>query len=130
MDVHAAPGLLAVAAHALAMQGGQGSALLPVTVTAELSGTPPLKTPPGVVTVPLAGAEKELSTQVERPPLAIESGGPKLQPVSEQLRMLPVSTAVRAVMAQVPPAQVAVKKVSAPAGVGPSGTVAPPPPML
>src|SRR5688572_17094725 len=109
------------------MQSGQGAALLPVTVTAELSGTPPVNEPPGVVSVPLAGAENELSTQVERPPFAIESGGPKLQPVSEQLLMLPVWAAVRAEMLQLPAAQVAVKNVSAPAGVGLSGTVAPPP---
>src|SRR5688572_1537047 len=112
------------------MQSGQGAALLPVTVTAELRGTPPANEPPGVVIVPLAGAENELSTQVERPPFAIESGGPKLQPVSEQLLLLPVWAAVRAVIEQLPAAQVAVKNVSALAGVGPSGTVEPPPPMF
>jgi len=130
MAVQAAPGLLAVASQVPATQLGQGLLPLPVTVTADERGTLPENTPPGVVIVPDAGDAKVLSTQVERPPFEIESGGPKLQPVSEQSLLLPVSAAVRAVMVQEPPAQVAVKNVSAPDGVGPSGTVAAPPPML
>jgi hypothetical protein len=109
---------------------GQGEVEFAVRYTVELSGKFPLTAPLVLLRVPLAGAEKVLRTQVEVPALAIGRYGPKLQPVLEQLVMLPVCAAVRAEMVHAAPAQVAVIWVSALAGVGPSATVDWPPPTL
>jgi hypothetical protein len=112
------------------IHSGHGDAAFPVKYTVELSGKLPLTTPVVLLSVPLAGEEKVFCTQVEVPALAIGRYGPKWQPVFEQLLMLPVCAAVRALIVHAAPAQVAVICVSAFAGVGPSATVDWPPPTL
>ena len=78
-----------------AMHLGQGEVPFAVRNTAELSGKLPLKTPVPLSSVPLAGVEKVFCTHVDVPALAIGRYGPKVQPMSEQFLLLPVSAAVR-----------------------------------
>jgi hypothetical protein len=89
----------------------------------EVSGKLPLNTPDVLLSVPEAGDANVLRTQVDVPALAIGRYGPNAQAVFEQLLLLPVCAAVRAETVQVAPAQVAVIRVSALSGVGPSATV-------
>jgi hypothetical protein len=101
---------------------------LPVTTVLELSDAFVELTPVDVSSVPLAGAANVLTTQVESWPFGIGSGGPKLQPVFVQSNVAPAVVVAPSV--QVVPLQLAVKRLVAPSGVGPSGTVEAPPPMF
>src|SRR5688572_21883689 len=111
------------------MQRGHGSVALAVRNTSELSGTDPLKSPVVVLIEPLVGDANVLRTQVDVPAFEIGRNVPNWQPVFEQLLLLPVSTAVRALTTQLVGPPVIVNCVSAPPGVGPSATVEVPPPM-
>jgi hypothetical protein len=109
-------------------QIGHGCVALPVTTTFELSDTLVLLAPVPRSRVPLAGVAKVFATQVESAPFLIGSGGPKLQPVLVQSKVAPADDVGPSV--QLDPVQLVVKRLVAPSGVGPSGTVDCPPPML
>jgi hypothetical protein len=95
-----------------------------------VSGKPPVNVPVTLLSVPLAGDANVFCTQVDVTKLAIGRYGPKIQPVPEQFRLVPVCAAVRPLTVQVLPTHTVFIWVSAPAGVGPSATVEPPPPTF
>src|SRR5437868_15038627 len=83
--------------------------------------------PVAVLIEPPAFAEKEFTTQVERPAFGIGNGGPRRQPATVQ--SMPRSPPGLAASGQLLPAQLETRKrFVAPSGIGPSGTVDPPPP--
>jgi hypothetical protein len=110
-----------------AEQRGQGWPAFPVTKMCEESETLDDRSPVEVSSVPLAGAAKLLTTQVERPPFGIGSGGPKAQAVVVQ--SMPVGALALAPTVQLEPVQpLTMNRLVAPSGTGPSGTLDPPPP--
>jgi hypothetical protein len=101
----------------------------------ELSGTLVADTPVARSTVPLAGEAQVFITQVVMTGMAgfgIGSGVPKLQPVLVQSgpAVLTGGTSLVGPRVQAEPAQLSEKRLTAPSGVGPSGTIDWPPPML
>jgi hypothetical protein len=116
-----------VPADPVAEQRGHGCDPLPVTKTCDDSGTLSDNVPVPVFTLPPALLANELTTQVERPAFAIGSGGPKAQPEVVQSMPGPPPTLGDSEHA-LPEQPVTRKRFVAPSGIGPSGTVDPPPP--
>src|SRR5262249_10745986 len=109
-------------------QIGHGCAALLVTIAFDDSVTLTSDSPVVRSSVPDAGCANVFWTQVERPPFTIGSAGPKPHPGAVQSCDGPatlVAPSVRAVAVQL-----AEKRLVAPSGVGPSGTVEFPPPRL
>src|SRR5262245_53885032 len=111
----------------------------------EVSGTLDDAAPVLMLIVPLAGAAQVFSTQVEMPGLVgfgTGSGVPKLHPVVVQSGAVLLTGGAAEVgptlqsppeqlSLQAPPAaQLSANRLVEPSGVGPSGTVERPPPML
>ena len=85
--------------------------------------------PVAVLSVPLPLDAKLFTTHVERPPFTIGNGGPNAHPVTVQ--SMPSPPPGLAPSVQVSPTQpVTRNRLVAPSGIGPSGTVEPPPPRL
>jgi hypothetical protein len=108
-------------------QIGHGWLSLPVSTTRVLSDTVALISPVDVSTVPVAGAAKVFSTQVESPAFAIGSGAPNRHPVFVQSNVAPA--VIVGPSAQVLPLHDTVNRLVDPSGVVASETGLEPPPM-
>jgi len=112
-----------------AVQRGHGCVLFPVIHTWDERGAPSDIAPLEVSSVPPAFEEKVFTTHVDRPPFTIGSGGPKRHPATVQ--STPSAPPGLADSVQLLPAQLlTTKRFVAPSGIGPSGTVEPPPPRF
>src|SRR5262249_4740490 len=109
-------------------QIGHGCDALPVTIVFDDSDAFTLESPVERSSEPLPGAANVFCVHTDRDPFTIGSGGPNLQPTSVQSHVGPA--ALRALSVQLDPVQSARKRLVAPSGVGPSGTVDPPPPRF
>src|SRR5690349_10178528 len=92
------------------------------------SGTLAVNSPVARFTVPVVGAAKVFSTQVDRPALGMGSGGPKRQPVFVQ-SMPPPAPVLGSSGHSSPVHAPSTNRLVAPSGIAPSGTRPFPAPM-
>src|SRR5262249_17971618 len=126
------PGLLGVP---VAEHFGHGWVELPVRYTSEFSGTFVDDAPLLRSSVPLAAPLQVFSTQVVSVGsvgFGIGSGVPKLQPTSVQSGAALLTGGMVEVgpIVHIEPVQLSANRLVEPSGVGPSGTIEAPPPML